>query len=198
MKKCTILLIGVVIFNFCAAQQILPLDEDINKIIYSEVVTVTGFSAQKLYENAKKWFALNKEGNPLEITSEDPSENTIYGLGGFLVPSGKRRIECIYSIRIYIKDGRYKYELIDFVLYHNTDASASASGFAFFKSRTEKQAEEYKYSLETFYPIRLTDEKVPEAKYFEAINVETFHFIDREVKSTIGSLALEMRRDDDF
>jgi len=204
INSCLIIVSLLLIKQFSFAQtpsnsEILPLDKEFNKILYTDVVQAGGFSAKKLFQNAKNWLELNKEGNyPMVTTSENPDKNTLFGMGGFMIPTNSKRIECIYSVKLFIKDGRYKYELIDFIMYHNTHASSQSGGFGYFKKGSSKDSESFEYSLETFYPLRLTEPKQPEVKHFSSIDVETFKYIANEVKAIIGSLALEMKRNDDW
>jgi hypothetical protein len=102
----------------------LPIDSLTNKITYSEVVYVDSLAnKQELFSRAREWFAKAYKSSTNVIQMEDKESGKIVGKAlmqvyhkalGSNYPSGYIN----YTISIYIKDGRYKYEVTDF---HHTD-----------------------------------------------------------------------------
>lgn len=100
----------------------LPIDSSTSKITYSDVVFVDSLvNKQELFSRAREWFAKTYKSSTSVIQMEDKESGIIVGKAlmnvyhkalGSNFPSGYIN----YTISIYIKDGRYKYEIIDF--YH--------------------------------------------------------------------------------
>ncbi len=111
----------------------LPISSNGN-IIYSEVVYVDSIiNKQILFSNAREWFAKTYKSSTDVIQMEDKESGKIVGKALMLVyhkafgsnyPSGYIN----YTISLYIKDGRYKYEITNF--YH-TGQYVSAGGTAY-------------------------------------------------------------------
>lgn len=107
----------------------LPIDSTTFKITYSEVVYVDSLvNKQELYSRAREWFAKAYKSSTNVIQMEDKENGKIVGKAllevyhkalGSNYPGGYIN----YTISIYVKDGRYKYEITDF--YHS---GASYSG----------------------------------------------------------------------
>lgn len=100
---------------------ILPIDSITNKITYSEVIKVDSVNKQELFSRAREWFAKAYKNSSKVIQMEDKESGKIVGKAlmqvyhkalGMSFESGYIN----YTISIYIKDGRYKYEFVDF--YH--------------------------------------------------------------------------------
>jgi len=118
-----ILFIGISITYGQKETPNLPIDSQTNKISYSEVVNVDSLSKkQELYSRAREWFARAFKSSTNVIQMEDKENGKIVGKAlmqvyhkalGSNYPSG-----CInYTVSIYLKDGRYKYQFSDF--YHS-------------------------------------------------------------------------------
>jgi hypothetical protein len=100
----------------------LPIDSLTNKITYTEVVSVdSSAKKQELFSRAREWFAKAYKSSTNVIQMEDKESGKIIGKAlmqvyhkamGREYPSGYIN----YTISIYLKDGRYKYEITDF--YH--------------------------------------------------------------------------------
>ena len=98
----------------------LPIDSLTSKITYSEVIYVDSLAnKQELFSRAKEWFAKAYKSSTNVIQMEDKESGKIIGKAlmqvyhkafGSNYPSGYIN----YTISIYIKDGRYKYEVTDF------------------------------------------------------------------------------------
>jgi len=114
MKKLFVVaLIFLSISSF--AQKIFP--EESGSIIYSGVVTVDSVKKDELYVRAKKWFVdtYNSAKNVLQM--EDKEAGIIVGKGLFDIPYslfiGSSIVSVSHTIKIYTKDGKYKYEVTD-------------------------------------------------------------------------------------
>ena len=101
----------------------LPTDNLTNKITYSEVVYVDSLAnKEQLFSRAREWFAKAYKSSTNVIQMEDKESGKIVGRALMQVyhkallssnmPSG----HINYTISIYLKDGKYKYEVTDF--YH--------------------------------------------------------------------------------
>jgi len=98
----------------------LPIDNLTNKITYSEVVYVDSLAnKEELFSRAREWFAKAYKSSTNVIQMEDKESGKIVGKAlmkvyhktlGSNYPSGYIN----YTISIYLKDGRYKYEVTDF------------------------------------------------------------------------------------
>jgi len=107
----------------------LPIDSLTSKITYSEVVYVDSLAnKQELFSRAREWFAKSYKSSTNVIQMEDKESGKIVGKAlmqvyhkalGSNYPSGYIN----YTISIYIKDGRYKYEVTDF---HHTGQLVSS------------------------------------------------------------------------
>lgn len=101
----------------------LPIDSITKEITYSEVVKLDStFTKDKLFSNAKLWISKTFNSSKSIIDTEDKQEGVIIikpmfqayhrALG---MDHNSGHIE--YTLKIFIKDGKYKYEITDF--YHN-------------------------------------------------------------------------------
>ena len=102
----------------------LPIDSLSGKITYTEVVYVDSLAnKQELFSRAREWFAKAYKSSTKVIQMEDKESGKLVGkalmkvyfkerIGNRYLPGGYIN----YTISIYIKDGRYKYEITDF--YH--------------------------------------------------------------------------------
>jgi hypothetical protein len=99
---------------------ILPIDSSTSKITYSEVVYIDSLTNKlELFSRAREWFAKAYKSSTDVIQMEDKESGKIVGKAlmqvyhralGSNYPSGYIN----YTISIYMKDGRYKYEITDF------------------------------------------------------------------------------------
>ena len=100
-----------------------PIDSATNKITYSKVVWVdSSLLKLELFSRAREWFAKAFKSSNNVIQMEDKENGKIVGKGLTQVYckslGGDRKSGFInFTLSIYIKDGRYKYEITDF--YHS-------------------------------------------------------------------------------
>lgn len=98
----------------------LPIDTVTKMITYTEVVNVdTSLTKLELYSRAREWFAKAYNSSQNVIQMDDKESGKIVGKAltqvyhkalGSNYPSGYIN----YTISIYLKDGRYKYEITNF------------------------------------------------------------------------------------
>lgn len=92
-----------------------------NALTYTEVVKVDSISKHELYNRAKIWFATeyNNASNVLQIDDRDAGQ--IIGKAVIIYnPTVYSRSEQTkgaikYTIKIFVKAGRFKYEITDFI-----------------------------------------------------------------------------------
>lgn len=99
----------------------LPIDSITGKITYTEVVKIDSMNKQELYSKAREWVA-KKCNDSKDVIQMDDKENgkiiikalfTVYIKSlGYNLDYG----QIHYTFSIFLKDGRYKYEINDF--YH--------------------------------------------------------------------------------
>lgn len=90
------------------------------KLSYSEVVQVEGISKYDLHARAMNWFAnsFRNANNVIQLNDKENGQITAKALfeyiPNFFVGSGPVKGYIRYTVSIYVKDGRYKYEITDF------------------------------------------------------------------------------------
>lgn len=90
-------------------------------IIYTDVIQVDSVTKDELYNRAKLWFATtyNSANDVLQI--DDKAEGQIVGKAivmynpTILSASNQTKGPIKYTIKLFLKEGRYKYELSDFI-----------------------------------------------------------------------------------
>lgn len=117
------ILLLAILFSFgCKGQNnlmdILPIKE--GKVNYTKVLEVEGVSKEKLYKRAKHWLTSSYE-YPDSIIQTDDSYQEIMGLGNFKVLWGPNDYPSLYvevfqTINIKLREGRYQYEITNFII----------------------------------------------------------------------------------
>lgn len=88
---------------------------------YSEVIQVDSASQNELYNRAKIWFATNYNSAVDVLQMDNKDEGQIIGKAVIKYEptvfqgSEQTKGSIKYTIKIYLKDGRYKYEISDFI-----------------------------------------------------------------------------------
>ncbi|MDB5090684.1 MAG: hypothetical protein JWR09_4678 [Mucilaginibacter sp.] len=120
MKKLIAVLAFVLFTGAAFAQKdSLAFDEN-NKYIYYQVVSKPDLPADTLFNRALYFFKTAYPQSALKLTVADKEKGTLAGSGNFLV-SKKTLLtshedgSVTYSIRVDVKDGKYRYWLSDFV-----------------------------------------------------------------------------------
>ena len=82
-------------------------------LVYTEVVQVEGVSKDELYNRAKNW-VVKVYNNPQKVIQlDDKAAGQISVKGLFNYNFRDFRNQVNYTMSIYVKDGRYKYEMSD-------------------------------------------------------------------------------------
>lgn len=177
--------------------ELFPIDTTTNKVEYEQIVYTKGLTSLELYRNAIKWFAIH-DGTafPYRISERDSVRGSVIGMGAFLIPSSNsKRYIAQFNIIISTKNGKYKYELKNIVIMYTTKSSTSNATMFYFGKTTTNEAELFEYSLETFYPSQLTNNRKI-IKHFEGINQTTLTALSEEMKKVLASLQSEMERNE--
>jgi len=121
----TILLFSILVTNSFGqskgntATPSLPIDSITGRIIYTDVVYVdSSTTKEELFSRAREWFAKAYKSSLDVIQMEDQTNGKIIGKAAISVYSLTKFPDghINYTISLYFKNGRYKYELTDF--YH--------------------------------------------------------------------------------
>lgn len=114
MKKITLFLMGLIVFQMSFAQ--LPVDSATQKVTYSEVVPVPGATKDQLYVRAKNLNMLR------ENVKADNKAEGVYSYKGqinvtYPAPQvGMKHSGVVkYVVTLFLKDGKYKYVITNFV-----------------------------------------------------------------------------------
>ncbi|WPU96208.1 DUF4468 domain-containing protein [Mucilaginibacter sabulilitoris] len=120
MKNILIAFICILFAKNAAAQKdSLAIDEN-DKYIYYQTVSEPNLNADTLYNRALYFFKTGNAKDKLKLTTADKAQGVLAGNGGFLV-SKKSFVtthedgEITYTMRIEVKDGKYRYWFTDFV-----------------------------------------------------------------------------------
>jgi hypothetical protein len=90
-------------------------------LTYSEVIKVDSVSAKELYNRAKLWLASSYNSSKDVLQIDNTNDGQILGKALFtyhsnvFVSSENTKGNIKYTITITAKDGRYKYEITDFI-----------------------------------------------------------------------------------
>lgn len=104
-------------------------------LTYTDVVTVEGVSKDELYNRANLWFATSYNNSKAVLQLENKIEGQIIGKATMpykpkIYNASERTIGKIdYTIKIFLKDNRYKYEITDFI--HVPTGNSSFGGLSF-------------------------------------------------------------------
>jgi len=110
----------------------LPLDSATGRIQYTAVVPVPEASQVELYARAQLWFADTFGSTKRVVQVADQAAGVLQGTAYYplvLEVGGTRYPELLwYTVKLVLKDGRYKYEFTDFRFqaYSNSDPYAVA------------------------------------------------------------------------
>ena len=136
MRKIYILIMALFISNGILAQDkllgILPLKD--GKVTYSDVIQIQGVSKDEMYKRAKHWFIDTFNSGKDVIQLDDKENGEVIGKGCFKVLwmvsfYSTQSINVWKTIKIQIKDDRFRYEISDFKMknYYLPSENASIS-----------------------------------------------------------------------
>jgi hypothetical protein len=105
------------------AAKAIPFDPATNKILYTEVVQVPGTSQTELYTRAKLWFASTFKSAKAVVQADEKEVGVIQGSAfqsiSVMALGMPSRVRLWYTVKMTLKDGRYKYEITDFQVQDN-------------------------------------------------------------------------------
>ena len=105
------------------AVKAIPFDPATNKILYTEVVQVLGASQAELYTRAKLWFASNFKSAKAVVQADEKEAGVVQGSAfqniSIMALGMPSHIRLWYTVKMALKDGRYKYEITDFQVQEN-------------------------------------------------------------------------------
>jgi hypothetical protein len=174
---------------------------------YSEVVQIEGKTAQQLYTTAREWFAKTFVSANDVIQMEDPVSGKIIGKGSnhitesYVVGKGitvmHTKIDWYpnFTLKIEVKDGRYKYELTDIKIKSSSEFGTAEVPFADYLAKED----EYKNGSD---PEWLLANPLPEfkdfkmnkstARIFAQTNEATYKLI-QNTKTSIDNLIADLK-----
>lgn len=124
MRYFTILFF-LIIFSSLNAQE---------KLKYTNVIHIEGASKDELFNRAYNWFvnSYRSANNVIQINDKQNGQITAKSLfnynPNFFVGSGPVKGYIRYTVSIYVKDGRFKYEITDFIHDPSTGPNSKSVG----------------------------------------------------------------------
>lgn len=96
----------------------LPVDATTQRITYAAVVSQSAASAAELYTRGKLWFATPAYAGRVLLRAAEPEAGVLQGTGWrevrLLVNSTWYFPKLLYTVKVAVKEGRYRYEVTDF------------------------------------------------------------------------------------
>ena len=114
MKKVYHLVLFIILFSTISVS-----GQD--KLNFTEVIAVDSTSRDQLYDRAKTWFVITfiSANDVLQMDDAEDGQiiaQAIMNYNSTLFNSGQQTNGIIrYSVKIFLKEGRYKYEITDFI-----------------------------------------------------------------------------------
>jgi hypothetical protein len=123
MKQALLLSMALVISIITYAQE---------KLTFSEVVTVDSTTKDQLFDKGREWFVDNFKDSKNVLEVNDKATGELLGKGSIKYSPDVSAAAAVtgwitFSIKIKVKDGKYKYEIGDFVHEANKGGSCSVS-----------------------------------------------------------------------
>lgn len=193
MKKIILFLfLSTLNFNVYCQLAELPFGDN-QKIKYEGIVEVKKKSKSELYNDAKEYILMNytNKGYPTLI---DETNERIYVKGTFKVPFRKWYFpfifkttiyDEIYTLKLYFKEGRFRYEITEINIQRKTNARATGyywgSGVT---TTTLKQSEVITNELEKYYIPRYRKKKY-----------KLFQSSDNSINKEISKLTYFLRKE---
>lgn len=141
------------------------------KVNYTGIVIVDSTDKLKLYTKAKKWFIKQYRSAKDVIQLDDKENAEVIGKGFFETIwensfTSERKVNVWHTVKIYLKDNKFKYEITDITLRYYVEASM------FSEPSNEEVA------IENFGRDRKRNTK----KYFAQVDAEVMSIISSLVK----------------
>ena len=211
MKKLVLFIIALIFLPLVSISQkqrfvdIIPIDNESQKISYSTVVDVQDKSKTELYSSAKEWmlFRILKSGNTLIL--DDKYNGKIICQGSFKVHNYFQH-NLLYTIKVSAKDGKYKCEISNFYFQSSTDSEYTGIywGFGVYSSEVTPSYIVNEYLEDYFSPYYTFKVIYKNGRYRSSgtmgLNslIKTISDIDKEVKLIFGSLSAAMNEGGDW
>ncbi|MGQ0828636.1 MAG: DUF4468 domain-containing protein [Bacteroidota bacterium] len=115
--------------ELCYAQQKIniPIDSISSNAFYTEIIRVDSLTKDELYIKGREWMANTFKSANDVIQMDDKSAGLIIGKGlSYITMNDKAAGLINYTIALYFKDGRYKYEIKNIM--HEIPGSVSSGG----------------------------------------------------------------------
>lgn len=95
----------------------LPRDSDTGKISFTDVVEVKGASKDQLFKRARTWMTNYYKNEQFAINNKEDGRLAREGMFSktYNSPNGEATDDNFYTISVFIRDGKYKYEVTDIV-----------------------------------------------------------------------------------
>lgn len=127
------LVFALILLSEAKAQDVLPISPETGEVTYGEVVEVDGVDKGELYKRLTSWAAAQVSTEGYTVTIKDEELGQMEGVGKIpvkFVHKGKEYSggEVVYDWKVYVKDGRYKYELSKFIHQAQMDLHHHGSG----------------------------------------------------------------------
>lgn len=123
MMKRILLMLVMALSTSAVAQDSLVWDNN-GSLIFTDVVEVEGVDASELYTRARQWFGeiYRSANNVLQMDDREGGVLLGKAINSFVVTNMGMNFEIKlhYSISVFLKDGRYKYEIKDMYYSGNT------------------------------------------------------------------------------
>ena len=168
-KSFKITSILILMCQFILAQKhpltVMPFNEE-GKICYSGVVEIKDKNQEKLYKDAKEYVLLNYTNREFPTILDETNER-IYIKGTFKTKirsyvfpffTHSKPFDLVYTLKIYFKDGKYKYELTDLMYIRKINARikgyywGNGYGGGMINSQIQ-EAQVIKYTGERMYSV---------------------------------------------
>ena len=183
----TIIYTAVLILLFTKSRaQKLPIDSITGKITYTEIIHADKLSKNDLYSKINEWFAksYNSATDVIQLNSKE--DGKIIGKGLFVFTVIHRYnniktpvlIKVAYTLSIYIKDNKFKYEISSFY----TITEMGQSPLESYSTDKEKMKEDLKKTFKN--ENQLEKRVVEQIEFNQAILEKT----DKEVSNIIFTL----------
>ena len=158
-------------------KQIVPIDSTTNKITYSGVVVLdSSATKEELYSSTKIWFVKAFKSAKDVIQIDDLSDGKIIGKGSTLVNyknvlgSPNEGGYISFVITVFVKNGKYKYEITDF--YHTGNVLSMGTTIMSNIGPCENMINSKKRSYQTLFNMILTDLDKNVVELIKSLNAE--------------------------
>ena len=151
---------------FCFAQKnvVFPIDATSNKVTFSQIVDVENKTKAQLYSDAQKWMAAFNTSNNLKVIQSFENDGEIIAQGIIKVKcsdnslfsscEGCRDYDLVYTLNVFVKENKFKFEITNFILQYQKGKSAMGMAAYGVVAGNIKDNEIIAKNFEEFYPIK--------------------------------------------